>query len=98
MSKHTKGPWVWGEYNSLYAESGDATEEILYAGYDCNVWIEKANANLIAAAPDLYESAINAQKLLRTLYHEAKDHLAKYLILERLNELDASIKKARTGV
>ena len=57
--KHTPGPWVWGDGNS--GLSGKDDEPILaWEAYE-GMWLscledrDKANAQLIAAAPDLLE-------------------------------------------
>jgi hypothetical protein len=66
MSKHTPGPWIWGNnYKGLYG--ADPHNAVLdYAGYE-GMWLAgvesdraQANARLIAAAPELLE-------VLRTL-------------------------------
>ncbi len=67
MSEHTPGPWCWAHnYNGLEA----ADRNILhYADYE-GMWLPiygadkdrkeaKANARLIAAAPDMYEALID---------------------------------------
>ena len=61
MSKHTPGPWTWGEsYNGLYG-SGKDNEVLRFAPYEGMYldWGSKsrdANARLIAAAPELLEA------------------------------------------
>lgn len=102
MSKHTKGPWFinGNQRYTKYIEArigGGMIQEVAACGPTEGHGEQEANTRLIAAAPELYESAVNAQKLLRTLYNETCDRLTKIVILERLNELDASIKKARAG-
>lgn len=60
MSKHTPGPWIWGENrNGLYG-AGPNNEVLAYAPCE-NMWLgghEKAehNAALIAEAPALLEA------------------------------------------
>ena len=57
--KHTPGPWIWGpRYDGLYG-AGPNNEVLAYAAYE-GMWLssnnQKANASLIAAAPDLLEA------------------------------------------
>jgi hypothetical protein len=61
MSKHTPGPWTWGEnYNGLYG-SGKDNEVLTFASYE-GMYLSYSNkythgnARLIAAAPDLLEA------------------------------------------
>lgn len=57
MSKHTPGPWTWGDdYWGLYG-SGPDNEVLSDATYE-NMWLSfgnkrEANGRLIAAAPDM---------------------------------------------
>lgn len=62
MSGHTPGPWIWADgYKGLFG-AGPNNEVICYATYE-GMWIPeyvpeaKANAKLIAAAPDLFAVA-----------------------------------------
>lgn len=87
MSKHTPGPWTWGEsYNGLYG-SGKDNEVLRFAPYEGMYldWGSKsrdANARLIAAAPELLE----ALKLARSIIGHPDDAHSKLI--------DAAIKKA----
>lgn len=60
MSKYTPGPWTWGDnYCGLYG-SGPDNEVLTYERYE-GMWVafgdkQKANANLISAAPELLEA------------------------------------------
>ena len=57
---YTRGPWTWGtNYCGLYG-SGPDNEVLTYERYE-GMWVafgdkQKANANLIPAAPDLLEA------------------------------------------
>lgn len=71
MSKHTPGPWiVTEEGNFVYALSPKGTNRFSCSiapgyiqGYDSEE-VQQANARLIAAAPDLFEACIKANKYL----------------------------------
>ena len=64
--KWTKGPWVITDMGTLISEGGNVNHPIEVAGlniahfsrYECKTH-QSANANLIAAAPDLYEALEN---------------------------------------
>ena len=53
-AKHTPGPWKYNGKTDIYGASG-ATICELYRGYE-HISECQANANLIAAAPDLLEA------------------------------------------
>ena len=60
-TRYTPGPWVISKHCSTLVESSKGCRSICSAGgYSSNVTIElgtnEANANLIAAAPDLLEA------------------------------------------
>jgi hypothetical protein len=56
MSKHTPGPWIWGKGNKGLYGAGPDNEVLDWACYE-GMWLsgpnDKANARLIAAAPEL---------------------------------------------
>lgn len=54
MSKHTPGPWYLGEYAEVYGPVGYG--QIAGMSPNSNIEQRKANARLIAAAPDLLEA------------------------------------------
>ena len=59
MSKHTAGPWInketaGGHNTEIYTETGGSTIALTY--HACSYEENAANANLIAAAPDLLEA------------------------------------------
>lgn len=82
-TKHTPGPWTWGQnYNGLYG-AGKDNEVLCHAPYE-GMWLRfgdqsKANAKLIAAAPDLLEALVS-------IYDRRTD--------ETMEKARAAIKKA----
>ncbi len=60
MSEHTEGPWkIWQGSREIFADSDHVcTMQDLKGGKNCVSRIEeyRANASLIAAAPDLLEA------------------------------------------
>ena len=55
---HTPGPWV-AMGKAVYTESDNPTREILWGGHNTRSASDeekKANARLIAAAPEMYET------------------------------------------
>jgi len=55
---HTPGPWV-AMGKAVYTESDNPTREILWGGHNTKSASDeekKANARLIAAAPEMYET------------------------------------------
>ena len=92
--KHTPGPWELKEWNSDYGATGDFS---IYPGTQkgCRMPIAcvqqpfngkrtKANARLIAAAPDLLEALIDCRRALE---------IANYT--QELAIVDAAIAKAQ---
>lgn len=88
MSKHTPGPWEWqdgeealvGPKHVVMLETNYGLTFAKYPGGE----IEKANARLIAAAPDLLEALELADCVLsgrnmdlRVVAHKVHDALAK---------------------
>jgi hypothetical protein len=72
-SKHTPGPWIWqNDWLGLYGKDG---EDVLpysdYEGMAIPDWYHteepKANARLIASAPDLLEALIVLHQRLEQL-------------------------------
>ena len=69
---HTPGPWV-AMGKAVYTESDNPTREILWGGHNTRSASDeekKANARLIAAAPELFEQCKLFEKLLSTLIME----------------------------
>lgn len=62
MSEHTPGPWEWdagdigAEYSVPYSDIFKDAGEIIIASFNDNIPEGRANARLIAAAPDLLEA------------------------------------------
>jgi len=68
----TPGPWV-AIGKAVYTESDNPTREILWGGHNTRSASDeekKANARLIAAAPELFEQCKLFEKLLSTLIME----------------------------
>ena len=100
MSKHTPGPWRWDtEYQGLY--NMDAPEAVLefepWEGmrleYHKDQGRREANANLIAAAPDLLE-ALEALKREIILSDVDMDYIAEHF-QPHIDKAAAAIAKAR---
>lgn len=93
--KHTKGPWKWaylktyggrliGLYGVNIIEYAEH-EGMWFATYDDE--INQANANLIAAAPELYEA-------LETVINDVEP--TEFALSSRVrNMIDTALKKAR---
>ena len=66
---HTQGPWV-AMGKAVYTESDNPTREILWGGHNTRSASDeekKANARLIAAAPELLEQCKLFEKVLNEL-------------------------------
>lgn len=93
--KHTPGPWIWADgYRGLYG-AGKNNEVLDYATYE-GMWLghvneQKANALLIAAAPELLE-AVEAM-----LEWDAREEDQKVDFRERLALCGAAFDKARAA-
>lgn len=74
MSKHTPGPWNIGTKNGarVWSENGETLIADADASESLRKEIKKANARLIAAAPELLAAAQAAKLALDDLLH-AKD-------------------------
>lgn len=67
MNKHTPGPWKIVDAWNDYMVEGQNGEEIIWQdGPHDTPTINKANARLIAAAPDLLEALITLNDACRT--------------------------------
>ena len=73
MSKHTSGPWVFAPKQFNYDDDqglGSVVTDELHPTYIAKIEfdgsVNNANANLIAAAPDMYEA-------LKNMYHAFQD-------------------------
>jgi len=97
--KHTPGPWkanlyLGGAYAiDRIAPNGDRLATVATV---CGALETKANARLIAAAPDLLEACRNAERTIRRLcqmYNEEVDHIDEYL-----ESSDKNIKPIRKAI
>ena len=73
----TPGPWV-AMGRAVYTESDNPTREILWGGHNTRSASDeekKANARLIAAAPELLEQCREFEKCL-TFYHGTNENTA----------------------
>ena len=94
---HTKGPWEAKEVSNLPAECGDDIIRNCYPGYRissvCAIWnrtaTTKANARLIAAAPELLKAC---EELLR--YISADNEIKAIMYPQSLDYAKAIIAKA----
>ena len=100
MSKHTKGPWIasdngpaFDSYIHALKNKGDAFKFVAMVPLKTNPKETRANAQLIAAAPDLLEAAIN---VLETYPIPTITGASQYkLFASALTDLRNAIKKAR---
>ena len=76
---HTPGPWV-AMGKAVYTESDNPTREILWGGHNTRSASDeekKANARLIAAAPELLAQCKFLERMLVTTGHHSSNRLAK---------------------
>ena len=93
-SKHSKGPWHRSGANTIHSKAdrvivcyvGTADEEVR----EFNGERFEADADLVAAAPDLLEACEMAEACFVSLFGEDANHRAP-----ALDSLRAAIKKAR---
>jgi hypothetical protein len=94
MSKHTRGPWeiVENSWSTTTIRSGDTTIAVLSCEEDSTEdnqfeleAIQKANAKLIAAAPELLQ-------LAKDLLEQVKDEWPGCALVERANQLLAQFE------
>lgn len=90
ITNHTPGPWAVSPQNNIISRNGTvAKTEQMPSNYESE---QKANANLIAAAPDLLSAARNAANVLAAI---ATGQLAAIKPdSNALQELRAAISKA----
>lgn len=93
-AKHTPGPWSIqaGSSNPLIGSADCTVAEVLD---DCfpDTEQQKANANLIAAAPALLEACELAQHLMPYIHADQFDGHAA----ETFRKIDAALKLAKGG-
>lgn len=56
MSKHTPGPWTVGGARTLKVWGGPSPRDVICEPWHVAVGSRKANAHLIAAAPEMLEA------------------------------------------
>jgi hypothetical protein len=95
---HTPGPWV-AMGKAVYTESDNPTREILWGGHNTRSASDeekKANARLIAAAPELLEQCREFEKCL-TYYHGTNENTAISALAkenrDKLRELLAKVER-----
>lgn len=89
MSGYTKGPWIANEFYIYDDKQRDALADCCYRDYDTN----RANAKLIAAAPDLLE-ALQKIKFRCECFLEDDRDMKKHSIEAIKAICDAVIDKA----
>jgi len=93
MSQHTPGPWVWSGkvLDSAHGRIFDHAkyEGMWFAAYDDER--DKANAHLIAAAPDLLASLVEMEEMLHG-WMQDNTGLRELDVLERC---ESAIAKAK---
>lgn len=88
MSKFTPGPWFVIEGFEQYYIGESLRSDTAFANCTGKTWEEaKANAHLMAAAPDLLEALMNSLECLLNDYHSKAD----------IDLARATIAKARRG-
>jgi hypothetical protein len=94
MSKHTPGPWrVFAAPTAIFAEG--RKEVVHWSGFDSSDFQKdiKANARLIAAAPELLEACKKTIELFCTLPNQRYSGL----IVACAEIVEAAIQKAEGG-
>lgn len=103
MSKYTKGPWTMRESNfalhiyGVFKKSKNAFITAAYwknPDYGASREEAKANAQLIAAAPELYEAA----KLVLAWYDAEEDHSQETDFYKRIEMCRASELAIRSAI
>lgn len=99
MSGHTPGPWVEGESHETSVQIWSVLAKKTVARVECLLGDQKrlrADVRLIAAAPELLEALVNANKLLTQLMPGVK-HIALQdygFLNSTLMQVTAAIAKA----
>lgn len=97
--KGTPAPWKWGgdatnydKYNKAHWLVGGVNETVILSGeIDCT---NKANASLIAAAPNLFEELININKVLDEMWNDTNRESKKDYYEKKICEAQARSLKA----
>lgn len=98
MSKHTPGPWSKAETRTEGFVITSRNELIVHSVDEYGHYgpiKNSANANLIAAAPDLLEACIQSRAILITILAEITDKIARSVITARIEMLSATIARAK---
>lgn len=91
-TKHTKGEWIVGIDNKVYANNGDELIATVKEDFNISKLESEANAKLISSAPQLLESLLEAKEIIEILStNKANDGS---VIGKVLNNIQESIKKA----
>ena len=95
-TQHTPGPWFKNRGFLIGSDGSDVVAADLGVGLgaDNGDGIRKANARLIAAAPDLLFELKKCASLLKTAFGETNDLTGKAVIAQRLESVTALIAKA----
>lgn len=96
MSKHTPGPWVVERRSTMVATALNGADGYELFDVRCDVPEFEANARLTAAAPDLLEALIAAEKKLCIAeYHLDKGENDSVVFGSEILLARAAIAKAR---
>lgn len=99
MAKHTKGPWIAIHgHDKNYVEPLNETSRGDYVAYcsgqgDIGIEEAAANADLIAAAPDLLEALDAMQRVWRVVYVEGLGR--QIMVGDAIEKARAAMSKAR---
>ena len=100
--KHTPGPWTVNAWPQRHDEIriGAVGTPLICAIMvrDVSINEQKANARLIAAAPELLEALILARRyMLKDYPEEAGPYILPMYMEQDLRRIDAAIAKAKGG-
>jgi hypothetical protein len=94
-TKFTPGPWRYCPTNNGHMIGGSSNGYIAEVRQVREVTEDKANAHLIAAAPDLYEALSDLIVLASAAMQLANRDGAEFNVDDDLREARAALKKAR---
>ncbi len=91
-AKHTPGPWVVRNRDTVYAQSGRFVADCELTPYGSRPQppnsIDEANAHLIAAAPAMYEALRRIKVLMESGDIEGKDWMEYGQIVQALAQAE----------
>jgi len=87
-TKHTPGPWHTGGVNLISVYGCDGIQLAVITDRDGATPADKANAKLIAAAPDLLEACTRAMNIIEA------EHEACSMYTAHIDIIEAAINKA----